>query len=185
MDKKTVKKRIAEITSELNLHNYNYYTLDKSEITDKEYDDLLAELVRLEEQYPELRLNSSPSQRIGAKISSAAKPVTHKVKMYSLDNSYSIEDIKEWNQRVLKRLKGESVDYTVELKIDGVSAALTYTNGELSVGATRGDGVRGENITHGIKTIKSIPLKLRLANAKKVPKELEVRGEVFYESAGF
>lgn len=185
MDKKTVKKRIAQISSELDLHNNNYYTLDKSEITDKEYDDLLAELIQLEDQYPDLRLSSSPSQRVGAKISAAAKPVAHKVKMYSLDNSYSIEDIKEWNQRVLKRLNGESVDYTVELKIDGVSAALTYANGELTMGATRGDGVKGENITHGVKTIKSVPLKLRSAKDKALPNELEVRGEVFMNRQDF
>ncbi|HQP10530.1 MAG TPA: NAD-dependent DNA ligase LigA, partial [Candidatus Omnitrophota bacterium] len=129
--------------------------------------------------FPDLRDPHSPSQRIGAKVPSSEKTVTHRTKMYSLDNTYSIEELKEWHQRVLKGLPGESVEYVVELKIDGISAALTYEKGLFALGATRGDGSVGEDVTHSLKTVRSIPLKLQESRRKKFPERLEVRGEIY------
>lgn len=179
MNKAQAEKEIRKISLEIEEHNHRYYVLDEPAVSDKEYDDLLQRLIALEDQFPDLRDPNSPSQRVGAKLPSGAKPVAHTVKMYSLDNTYSVDQLREWHRRVCKGLPGQDVEYVVELKIDGVSAALTYRKGQLVLGATRGDGTTGEDVTHGVKTIRSIPLRLRENGAGDFPKTLEVRGEVY------
>lgn len=185
MNQSQAKKEIKRLSEELEKHNHQYYVLDDPIISDKEYDDLLKSLIDLEELFPQLKSSCSPSQRVGTKISSAAKTVAHAVKMYSLDNTYSIQEVQDWNKRVIKGLGQPNPEYTVELKIDGVSIALTYENGELMIGATRGDGVTGEDVTHGIKTIKTIPLKLIKHKSHPLPKKLDVRGEIYMERKDF
>ncbi|MGE0269165.1 MAG: NAD-dependent DNA ligase LigA [Candidatus Omnitrophota bacterium] len=185
MNQEQAKKEIKRLSEELEKHSYQYYVLDDPTISDKEFDELLKSLIDLEAQFPQLRSLHSPSQRIGVKISSAVKAVPHAVKMYSLDNTYSIQEIQDWNKRVLKGLGQLVPEYTVELKIDGVSVALTYENGELTVGATRGDGVTGEDVTHSIKTIKTIPLKLTENKSHPFPKKLDVRGEIYMDRKDF
>lgn len=185
MSLQKAKKEIERLSRELEKHNYQYYVLDDPLISDKEFDDLLKRLIDLEEQFPQLKSPYSPSQRVGIKVSSAAKTVQHAVKMYSLDNTYSIEEIHEWNKRVIKVLGHDDVAYTVELKIDGVSTALTYENGELRMGATRGDGITGEDVTHALKTVKTVPLKLSKVKSLVFPKKLEVRGEVYMDKKDF
>jgi len=178
MNKQDAKKEIRRLADEIEQHNVRYYVKDEPSISDKEYDGLLCRLIEVEEQFSDLRLPDSPSQRVGVKTDAGAGTVTHRVKMYSLDNTYSIEDLKEWRQRVEKGLPDQKIEYTVELKIDGVSAALTYEKGVLTRGATRGDGIKGEDVTHNVKTIRSAPLRLH-KSASAMPKVLEVRGEVF------
>jgi len=178
MNKQDAKKEIRRLAEEIEQHNVRYYVQDDPSVSDKEYDDLLRCLIELEEQFPDLRLPDSPSQRVGVKTEAGAGTVTHRVKMYSLDNTYSIEDLDDWRQRVEKGLGDQTIEYTVELKIDGVSAALTYEKGILIRGATRGDGVKGEDVTHNVKTIRAVPLRL-LKSEKTAVKTLEVRGEVF------
>ena len=181
MNKIEAKNKIQELSERLEDYNYQYYNLAQPTISDKEYDDLLKELIDLEKQFPELRLPHSVTQRVGIKIASGVKAVKHKVKMYSLDNTYSIEDLKEWHQRVCKSLGVKEIEYTVELKIDGVSASLNYENGQFVLGATRGDGFVGEDITHNLKTVATIPLRLK----KDFPKVLDVRGEVYMKTEDF
>src|SRR5687767_4091423 len=125
MDKQKLKKDVERLTKELDQHNFRYYVLDEPTISDQEYDLLLKQLMAIEEKHPELVSEASPTKRIGAKVLTSGPVVTHKAKMYSLDNTYSFEELKSWHERVLKGLKGKAVEYTVELKIDGVSAALT------------------------------------------------------------
>ncbi len=182
MDKIQAQKEIQKLSENIENHNYRYYVLSQPTISDKEYDDLLKRLIQLEKQFPQWQLSDSPTQRVGVKMQEAAKPVAHKVKMYSLDNAYSLEELKEWQGRVIKGLAGEKADYVAELKIDGVSAALTYENGQFVLGATRGDGFTGEDVTHNLKTVRSIPLKLLGDSA---PKTLDVRAEIFMEIKDF
>jgi DNA ligase (NAD+) len=185
MDKPTAAKEIQRLAGEIEKHNYKYYVLDEPSISDKEYDDLLHQLILLEERFPELKIPNSPTQRVGVKIPSGTQTVVHKAKMYSLDNTYSIDESKEWHQRVVKGLPNQRIEYVVELKIDGVSASLLYEDGALVLGATRGDGVRGEDVTHSLKTVRSIPLKLREEGKASVPGILDVRGEVYMNIRDF
>lgn len=185
MNKIEAAKKIKEITKAIEEHNSRYYILDQPTVSDKEYDDLLRALIVLEGRFPELRDLNSPSQRVGAKVPSGSKTVIHKAKMYSLDNTYSIDELKEWHQRVLKGLPHQGVEYVVELKIDGVSAALTYDQGQFVLGATRGDGITGEDVTHGLKTVRSIPLKLKRITKESWPTLLEVRGEIYMNRRDF
>lgn len=185
MNKSQAKKRIVLLRKSLEEHNYHYYVAGASQIADKEYDDLMQELLNLEAEFPELKDRNSPTQRVGAKIPAGAATVRHGVQMYSLDNSYSIEEIRDWGQRIRKGLGEEAVEYFVELKIDGISASLRYENGELAVGATRGDGVTGEDVTHSLRTIKSIPLLLKPDRLGLLPAMLEVRGEIYMDKADF
>ncbi|MCA9405100.1 MAG: NAD-dependent DNA ligase LigA [Candidatus Omnitrophica bacterium] len=184
MNRNTAEKRVRHLSKEIEQHNDRYYNLDQPTISDREYDDLLKELIQLENEYPELKDINSPTQRVGIKVPSGTKTVRHKEKMYSLDNTYSVDELKDWHRRVLKGVKEKSVEYTVELKIDGISAALTYENGVLVLGATRGDGTTGEDVTHNLRTIRSVPLKLKNLD-KKVPRLLEVRGEVYMNIGAF
>ena len=185
MNKTEAAKKIQQISAVLQEHSHRYYVLDQPTISDKEYDDHLKNLIKLEVQFPDLKDANSPSQRIGAKLDISAKPVKHRAKMYSLDNTYSIDDLREWNQRVLKGLPNQQVEYVVELKIDGVSASLTYENGQFILGATRGDGTTGEDVTHNLKTIWSIPLKLKESKNRKIPKRLDVRAEIYMKLEDF
>lgn len=185
MDKVQARKEIENLSREIEDHNYHYYVLDQPTVSDKEYDDFLKRLIKLEEQFPDLKGNNSPSQRVGSKLPSGAKTVAHKVKMLSLDNTYSADELREWYGRVIKGLPNQRVEFVTELKIDGVSAALTYKEGEFILGATRGDGVTGEDVTVNLRTIRSIPLKLKSEGASKVPDILEVRGEVYMNTKDF
>src|SRR3989338_3595091 len=183
MDEKKLKKRIQELSEEIEAHNYRYYVLDQPTISDREYDELLKELISLEEQFPHLKDPNSPSQRVGVKLQSAANTVTHRARMYSLDNTYSIDEVRGWHERVVKGLHNDQIDYVIEMKIDGVSASLTYNKGVFVLGATRGDVVTGEGVTHSLKTIRSIPLHLH--KAAPYPNSLDVRAEIFMNRTVF
>jgi DNA ligase (NAD+) len=176
--KKQIKKKIDELRKRIISHNKRYYILNDPEISDKEYDNLIRNLKDLENKHPEFITADSPTQRVGSDILRAFKTVRHNQKMFSLDNTYSIEELQEWQERLYKSLGNDKVDYVVELKIDGVSANLIYKNGLLNVGVTRGDGEIGEDVTHNLETIRSIPLNLE---AKDFPELVEIRGEVYME----
>lgn len=176
-----LKKRMQDLARTLDEHIHRYYTLNQPIIADAEYDALFKELVTLEEKHPALKLPDSPTQRVGAKAESQLPAVTHTVRMMSLDNTYSIDELREWDKRVKKGLEGQPYQLTVELKIDGVSCALTYEQGVLTLAATRGDGYVGENVTHNVRTIHAVPLRLK----GKCPAVLEVRGEVYMDKGDF
>lgn len=178
MDKSVAKRRISELTDKINYHNDKYYMLDNPEISDYEYDMMLQELMDLENLYPEFKEVDSPTQRVGGKALESFNQVTHKVAMLSLSNSYNEGDLIDFNNRV-KKVINDKVEYVVEQKIDGLSVTLTYEDGIFIQGATRGDGYIGEDVTENLKTIKSIPLKLK----DKI--NLQVRGEVFISQETF
>lgn len=185
MNKKEAAKKISRLIRVIEEHNQRYYNLSAPTISDSEYDALLKELQGLEEQFPELKVRNSPTQRVGALLTSAGKNITHRTKMLSLDNSYSVQDLEDWFKRVEKGLPGEKIEYVAELKIDGVSASLTYENGILTLGATRGDGSTGEDVTPNLRTVRSIPLQLKKTANQPFPKVLEVRGEVYMNRKDF
>lgn len=174
-----IKRDLEELKSSLRKHNYQYYVLDNPTITDYEYDMMLEKLIAIESEYPELKTEDSPSQRVGDVPLSEFSQVTHDVRMLSLDNSYNADDLRDFDARVKRELGVDTVEYTVEYKIDGLSVGLTYEDGRFVQGATRGNGTVGENITTNLKTIKSIPLRL------SEEKNLTVRGEVFMPKDGF
>lgn len=177
------QKRIEKLRSELNEHNVRYYVLDSPTIPDAEYDRLFRELVELENQYPELKTLDSPTQRVGGSPLKNFQQVTHGVPMLSLDNAFSSEEVYEFERRILDRLKSHQIlQYVCEPKLDGLAISLIYEKGLLISGATRGDGVIGEQITENLRTIPSIPLRLQ---GQFLPDLLEVRGEVFMPKAGF
>lgn len=169
-------KEIQELTSKINYHNDLYYQKNTTEISDQEFDLLLKKLEHLEKEFPELKQPDSPSQRVGGTITKEFANVYHKYPMLSLGNTYSQEELEDWDARVAKGLDGDAYEYFCELKFDGVSMSLTYENGLLVRGVTRGDGVRGDDVTNNIRTIRSIPLKVKGTGA---PASFEVRGEVF------
>ncbi len=185
MEKSKAKKEIERLSRDIEEHNDKYYVLSQPVISDKEYDDLLKRLQKLEEEFPEFRSPHSPTQRVGVVISESPHAVAHRVKMYSLDNAYFLEELREWEGRVKKGLPNEAIEYVAELKIDGVSAALTYEKGIFTLGATRGDGTTGEDVTHNLKTIRSVPLKLKENKDIKVPELLDVRAEIYMEHKDF
>lgn len=172
------EKRINELTEQLNYHNYRYYVEDSPEISDFEFDKLLVELERLEAEHPELKRANSPTMRVGGEAASSFAEVVHSVPMQSLQKAFSREEIYDFDRRVREVIPAP--EYVVEHKIDGLSVSIEYVNGELVRGSTRGDGITGEDVTENIKTIRSIPLKLK----DTVP-FLEVRGEVFMSSDSF
>jgi DNA ligase (NAD+) len=176
-----VKQRIAELREIINHHNYRYYVLDSPEISDAEYDELMKELRQLEAEHSELVTPDSPTQRIGAPPVEAFGVVEHPQPLLSLSNAFSYEELEAWHKRVSRLLGGRQFDLVCEPKIDGLAVALTYVDGLLVTGATRGDGYRGEDITQNLKTIKSIPLSV----PKEAPPRFEVRGEVYLPKAGF
>ena len=176
-----VKERIEQLKAEINHHNYRYYVLDSPEISDAEYDELMRELKKLEEQYPQFLTPDSPTQRVGAAPVEAFGVVEHPFPLLSLGNAFSKEELLAWYTRTSKLVSGEQFDFVCEHKIDGLAVALTYVNGQLTTGATRGDGLRGENITQNLRTIRSVPLSV----PKEAPPRFEVRGEVFLPKEGF
>lgn len=173
-----IKKEIERLSDLIRKHDYKYYVLSSPDISDKEYDDLIFRLKSLEDKYPEFKSRYSPTQRIGGGILEGFKTVNHRQKMFSLDNTYSLDELREWDERVRKTLLRESLEYVVELKIDGLSANLTYEKGALVTGATRGDGQTGEDVTGNILTIRAIPL---LLTGEDIPGVIEIRGEVYME----
>jgi DNA ligase (NAD+) len=176
----SVQKRVDELRKQIDYHNQRYYVDAKPEISDRDFDRLLDELKTLEEQHPELLTPDSPSQRVGGKPIDGFKTVRHREPMLSIDNSYSSDDLREFDRRVRRLLGGEPVTYVVELKIDGVAMSLTYANGVFTIGATRGDGEQGEDVTHNLKMIRDVPLRL-----PESPSHFEARGEVYMTRADF
>ena len=176
-----IQQQLHELREELNQHNYNYYVLDRATISDYDFDLKLKALEKLEAAHPQYFDANSPTQRVGGSITKNFETVTHKNRMYSLDNSYSKEDLLDWEKRIQKLLGTEGVEYTCELKYDGASINLTYENGEFVQAVTRGDGFQGDAVTANIRTIKSIPLTL---NATFV-RNFEMRGEIILPLDGF
>jgi len=173
-------KRIAELRDRVNYHNHRYHVLDSPEISDAEYDALMAELRKLEEAHPALITPDSPTQRVGAEPVSAFGIVVHPRPLLSLANAFSDEEIDAWHKRISGLVPGQDMDFVCELKIDGLAVALTYEKGSLVTGATRGNGYQGENITQNLRTIKSIPLAVPPA----APVKFEVRGEAYLPKKG-
>ena len=177
-----IQQTIQALREELNLHNHNYYVLDKPTVSDFEFDQKLNQLQELEVLHPEYFNENSPTQRVGGTITKNFQTVTHDFRMYSLDNSYSKDDLMEWENRIQKVLGNVHLEYTCELKYDGASISITYENGKLLRAVTRGDGFKGDDVTNNIKTIKSIPLQL---NGNEFPKRFDIRGEIILPFAGF
>jgi DNA ligase (NAD+) len=176
-----ILKKIQDLREELNLHNHNYYVLDNATISDFEFDQKLKELQDLEAKHPEFFDENSPSQRVGGTITKNFQTVVHENRMYSLDNSYSKEDLQDWETKIQKVLGNVALQYTCELKYDGASISITYENGKLSKAVTRGDGFQGDDVTNNIKTIKSIPLQLK----RNFPPKFDIRGEIILPFEGF
>ena len=176
-----IQKTIQDLRDELNQHNHNYYVLDTPTISDFEFDQKLKQLQELENQHPEFYDDNSPTQRVGGTITKNFNTVVHDYRMYSLENSYSKEDLIDWENRIQKVLGNVTLQYTCELKYDGASISITYENGKLNRAVTRGDGFQGDDVTNNIKTIKSIPLKLK----GKYPERFDIRGEIILPFEGF
>ena len=174
------QQKIESLREELRQHNYNYYILDNPTISDYDFDVKLKELQALEEQYPEFFDANSPTQRVGGEITKNFKTTVHDFRMYSLDNSYSKEDLLDWETRIKKMVDGD-VEYTCELKYDGASMNLTYDNGKLIRAVTRGDGVQGDDVTANVKTINTVPLQLK----GDFPERFDIRGEIILPIEGF
>lgn len=175
------KERIDFLRDRLNTYNYEYYVLDNPSISDFEFDKLLRELQLLEQSYPQYFDANSPSQRVGGAVTKNFNTIKHRYPMYSLDNSYSEQDLNDWLQRLTKQVD-DPIAFTCELKYDGVSISLIYEKGNLTQAVTRGDGIAGDEVTHNVRTIKSVPLKLKGEN---IPDWLEARGEIVLPIAGF
>ncbi|HEY9184296.1 MAG TPA: NAD-dependent DNA ligase LigA [Salegentibacter sp.] len=176
----TTEEKIRQLREELNHHNYLYYVLDKPEISDFDFDMKLKELQELEEHYPEFDDPNSPTRRVGGAVTKNFETVAHQYRMYSLSNSYSQEELEDWEKRIKKLVDGK-LQYVCELKYDGASISLTYQGGKLKRAVTRGDGFQGDDVTNNIKTIRSIPLKLK----GDYPDEFDIRGEIILPYEGF
>ena len=179
-DQKRAEARLGELREKIDYHSYRYHVLDDPEVADAEYDALMAELIELEKKFPALVTKDSPTQRVGAPPSDMFAASPHRVPMMSLDNCFSLEELLAWGKRVERNI-GTPDAYVAELKMDGVAVNLTYEDGELARGATRGDGYTGEDITANLRTVRAVPLRLR----GKPPKILEVRGEVYMRTDDF
>lgn len=175
-----IRQRIESLRDELRQHNHNYYILDNATISDYEFDIKLKELQVLEEQHPEFFDANSPTQRVGGAVTKNFKTTVHDFRMYSLDNSYSKEDLLDWETRIKKMVDGD-IEYTCELKYDGASMNLTYDNGKLLRAVTRGDGVQGDEVTANVKTINTVPLQLK----GDFPERFDIRGEIVLPITGF
>jgi DNA ligase (NAD+) len=176
------EKRIAKLRREIERHNFLYYTLDAPEISDAEYDRLYRELAELERQFPDLVTPDSPTQKVGGPIARELAAVRHEFPMYSLDNAFSLDELREFDARVHRFLKldaAEPLSYHVEPKLDGLAVSLKYEDGLFALGATRGDGLEGENVAENLRTVKPLPLRL----TRDV--SLTVRGEVFFTERDF
>jgi DNA ligase (NAD+) len=182
MDKAGAIKRIKELRDSINYHNKRYYQLDDPEISDVEYDRLMKELIDIEERFPEIDVSDSPSQRVGAAPLEKFSTVSHRTPMLSLANAFSEQDILDFDERI-KRLLGadKEISFVVEPKLDGTAVNLIYENGTFAVGSTRGDGEKGEDVTQNLKTIKSIPLRMKKIKEYPIPERIEIRGEVYIE----
>ena len=181
----TIKSQVESLRKQIRHHNFQYHVLDDPEIPDAEYDRLVRELQDLESRYPEVVTPDSPTQRVGAQPISAFGTVTHRIPMLSLDNAFSEQELRDFHRRVTDRLGldiSTKISYAAEPKLDGAAVSLIYAKGQLVCGATRGDGTTGEDITHNIRTIDAVPLRLY---GKGYPTVLEVRGEVYMPRAGF
>lgn len=176
-----IQSTIQSLRDELNQHNYNYYVLDNPTISDYDFDTKLKELQELESKHPELFDENSPTQRVGGMITKNFETIAHKNRMYSLDNSYSKEDVLDWEKRIQKILGDVPLEYTCELKYDGASISITYEHGKLKRAVTRGDGFQGDDVTNNIKTIRSVPLQLK----GDYPDSFEIRGEIILPLEGF
>lgn len=174
-----IKEEIFKLVALLNKYSYDYYVEDNPQISDTEYDTLYKQLEKLEQEYPEFILDDSPTQRVGDRVLDEFEKVIHKVPMLSLSNTFSIEDLRDFDSRISKLSSDDSIEYICELKIDGLAISINYENGKLVSAATRGDGMVGENVTENIKTIFSIPKTL------KTKKSFEVRGEVYLPKKSF
>ena len=182
---KKEKNRVLELHRLINFHSHKYHSLDTPEIEDHEYDALFQELLQLEDRFPELLYDFSPSQRVGSKPLDGFKKIEHLIPMLSLENAFNQQDMEDFNKRILERLLIEAdVNFSCEPKLDGIAVNLLYKNGRLDLASTRGDGKIGEDITHNIRTINSIPLSLIDSNSK-LPTVIEIRGEVFIEKKDF
>lgn len=177
----TVLETIQSLRAELNLHNYNYYVLDNPTISDFDFDVKLKQLQDLEAANPSFHDENSPTQRVGGAVTKNFNTVEHEYRMYSLDNSYSKEDLIDWQTRCQKILGDVDLEFTCELKYDGASISITYENGKLVRSVTRGDGFKGDDVTQNIKTIKSVPLQLQPG----FPEKFDIRGEIILPFAGF
>ncbi|HEA16744.1 MAG TPA: NAD-dependent DNA ligase LigA, partial [Pseudoalteromonas prydzensis] len=178
-----VLAQITQLRQQLEDHNHNYYVLDNPSIPDAEYDRLLRELSALETDNPEYMSADSPTQKVGGAALAKFEQVTHQVPMLSLDNAFGEEEFSAFNRRIKERLMdNKELTFCCEPKLDGLAVSILYRNGVLVQAATRGDGYTGENITTNVKTIRNVPLKLR---GDDFPEEIEIRGEVFMDSAGF
>ena len=173
-----MKEKIQQLREELNQHNYNYYN---PTISDYEFDQKLKELQTLEQTYPEFNDENSPTVRVGGTITKNFPTVVHEYRMYSLDNSYSKEDLEEWEQRIIKALGSDQINFTCELKYDGASIDLLYENGKLKQATTRGDGIQGDDITANVRTIRSVPLQLK----GDYPERFYIRGEIVMPKKAF
>ncbi|MEO8235378.1 MAG: NAD-dependent DNA ligase LigA [Flavobacterium sp.] len=176
-----VLQKLQSLREELNLHNYNYYVLDNPTISDYDFDVKLSELQSLEAKHSECFDENSPTQRVGGTITKNFETVKHDYRMYSLDNSYSKEDLLDWENRIQKVLGDVPLEYICELKYDGASISITYENGKLVRAVTRGDGFQGDDVTNNIKTIKAVPIKLK----GDFPEKFDIRGEIILPFAGF
>jgi DNA ligase (NAD+) len=181
MDQISAKQKIEDLKRLINRHNYNYYVLDKPEVSDYEFDVLLKELEKLENQYPEFSDPDSPTQRVGGQVIKKFNTIVHKYPMMSLSNTYSREELVEFDNRI-RKTESEPFSYVCELKFDGVAIGLTYKNGRLFQAVTRGDGVQGDEVTTNVRTIRSIPLQI---NSRDIPDEFEVRGEIIMPHKSF
>jgi DNA ligase (NAD+) len=175
-----IRERIEKLRTVINHHNYRYHVLDSPEISDAAYDGLMRELQQLEEQYPRFLTPDSPTQRVGAPPVEAFGVVEHPVPLLSLGNVFTDEELEAWYARTVRLAGSIPFDFVGEHKIDGLAVALTYIDGRLVTGATRGDGIRGENITENLRTIRSVPLSL----PRDAPPRFEVRGEVYLSRPG-
>jgi len=175
-----IEERITQLRKDLHQHNYNYYILDSPEISDYDFDMMLEELQKLETENPEYNDPNSPTHRVGGAVTKNFETVVHNHRMYSLSNSYSKEELEDWEKRVKKMVDGD-VEYVCELKYDGASISLTYEDGKLVRAVTRGDGFQGDDVTNNIKTIRSVPLKLK----GDFPEKFDIRGEIVLPLEGF
>jgi len=175
------KEQIEHLRKDLHRHNYLYYVKDMPEISDYEFDQKLKDLEKLEEKHPEYADENSPTKRVGGQVTKNFKTVQHNERMYSLSNSYSKEDLEDWLKR-MKKSVSDRISFTCELKYDGASINISYENGEFKSAVTRGDGYQGDDVSHNVRTIKSIPLKV---NTKNLPQQFDVRGEIVLPFEGF
>ena len=179
-----IKEKIENLIKRINEHNYSYYVLDDPTLSDNEYDEIFRELESLELKYPQFRNINSPTQRVGSPVKSGFKSYEHKIPMLSLANAINDDEISEFHARISKWLNESNIDFVAEPKIDGLGVSLIYKNGQLKRALTRGDGYNGEDITHNIKTINSVPLELR-HSIKEIPSFIEIRGEIFMKNKDF